>query len=95
MNLARNPIETLAKNNVSVEFLDNLKAYINNPVYSWIFKLLKLDKDTALRGIETAKNYLINNNSVSKETNHQLSNNINSTSTDDLDKFKRGLKRLK
>lgn len=96
--MAKDPIETLAKNNVSVEFLDNLKAYVNNPFYNWVFKLLKMDKNVALRGIETAKQYLskqkmdIESNTVPNNPNHLYSNQA---PIDDLDKFKRGLNRLK
>lgn len=84
-----------------MEFLDNLKTYINNPACDWIFSILKKDKNSALQGIEAARQYLLNqkNNNVdaTQTTNHQpstLSNKV-STPVDDLDKFKRGLTRLK
>ena len=62
--------------------------------------MLKKDKNTALQGIEAAKQYLLNNkNNDGKQfsnLNHQpTSQNEVSTPIDDLDKFKRGLVRLK
>ena len=32
LNLVNNPLDSLVKNNVSIEFLDKLKGYINNPL---------------------------------------------------------------
>lgn len=101
LSLVQNPVESLAKNNISVEFLDDLKNYINNnPASDWIFNMLKKDKNSALQGIEAAKQYLLNNKNnegtQSSTPNYQL-NTVKSISTpvDDLDKFKRGLTQLK
>lgn len=95
LNLVKNPIETLAKNNVSVEFLDTLKTYVNNPSYDWIFtNLLKKDKNEVLRALEMAKQYLQQTN-IDTKTVSTNPPNQNSSPCDDLDKFKRGLTRLK
>ena len=101
LSLVQNPIESLAKNNISVEFLDDLKNYINNnPTSDWIFSILKKDKNSALQGIEAAKQYLLNNkNNEGKQSslpNYQLNTQTSiTTPIDDLDKFKRGLSRLR
>lgn len=102
LNLVNNPLDSLVKNNVSIEFLDKLKGYINNPLIGkaveHVAKQLNLDKNTALQKIDEAKAYISNNTNQTPSIRQNPNTFINSPQTnniDDLDKFKRALSHLK
>lgn len=96
------PEESLSKINIDPGFIQSIRSYVDNPMFSWIFPLLKHSKEEVKRGLDKAEEYLQSKKQSSNEfnsitpnvltTNNSVGNNI---VDNELEKFKRALSQLK
>lgn len=93
LNSVNNPVDALRKENITPEFLQKIKGYINNPFYGFLLPMLGIDKNVALQKIDSLEKMLSNDgvNSNVNYTNQPVQRN----QSDDLDIFRRGLKNIK
>lgn len=94
LNSVNNPQEAISKANIDVAFLDKLKGYINNPLYSMFLPLLGLNKNIALQKINLLEKTL------KGEIDNPSSDRFNQVSAqqgqaDDLERFRKGLNSFK
>ena len=92
------PEESLSKINIEPEFIKTIRSYVDNPMFSWIFPILKRNKEEVKRGLDAAERYLENKRSVN---NQSLPSNILNTNAvgnavdNELDCFRKALSQLK
>lgn len=91
-----NPLEALTKANVDPSFLEKIKGYLNNPLYSLLLPMIGINKKVALQKIEELERM------INGESQPSTNSSINSSQfsapmgqADDLDRFKRGLNSFK
>lgn len=94
LNSVNNPQEAISKANIDIAFLDKLKGYINNPIYSMFLPLLGLNKNIALQKINLLEKTL------KGEIDNPSSDRFNQVSAqqgqaDDLERFRKGLNSFK
>ncbi len=96
------PEETLSKINITPEFIQTIRSYIDNPMFSWIFPLLKHSKEEVRRGLDRAEEYLKNKQLNTVDSNYFNTNNqasdvssVNNTVDNELERFKKALSQLK
>ena len=91
LNSTSSPEEAIRKANIDNSFLEKIKGYLNNPMYSFVLPLIGINKQQALEKIESLQN-TFTKNSVSND----LTKSLPETGVgNDLDKFKRGLNFIK
>lgn len=84
------PKEALIKANIDRSFLAKLKSYINSPMAKFIIPMVGLNKQTALQKLNELERELDDTPEDS-----QPSSSGSKGFTDDLDKYKKGLKSFK
>lgn len=91
------PEESLSKINIDPEFIKSLRSYVDNPMFSWIFPILKKNKEEVKRGLDAAENYLLSKQSSNNFTpnNNSVQNVVANECDNELDKFKKALSQLK
>lgn len=91
------PEESLSKINIDPEFIKSLRSYVDNPMFSWIFPILKKNKEEVKRGLDAAENYLLSKQSLNNFTpnNNSVQNVVANECDNELDKFKKALSQLK
>lgn len=85
-------MDALAKANVDINFIEKLKNYLNNPMYSVVLPLVGINKQEALKKLNSLESMMKNN---STNSNEFIKSPVETEQTDDLEKFKRGLKSFK
>lgn len=96
------PEETLSKINITPEFIQTIRSYVDNPMFSWIFPILKHSKEEVKRGLDRAEEYLkkkqiasVDDNYFNTNTTYQ-SSNVNNNSVDiELERFRKALSQIK
>lgn len=94
LNSVSNPAEALNKANVDPSFLEKIKTWINSPTYSLALPLLGIDKNVALEKITSLEKMMSKDRAI-QSPNEFIKSSTQSGQSDDLEKFKRGLKSLK
>ena len=96
------PEESLSKINIDPGFIQTLRSYIDNPMFSWIFPMLKRSKEEVKRGLDKAEEYLQNKKRSTNEfetftPNVLVSNDSgrNNIVDNELEKFRKALSQLK
>ena len=96
LNSVNNPLEALTKANVDPSFLEKIKGYLNNPLYSLLLPMIGINKKVALQKIEELERMI--NGESQPLTNSSINSSQSSApmgQADDLDRFKRGLNSFK
>lgn len=94
LNSVNNPMEALDKANVDVGFLQKVKEYLNNPMYSFLLPMIGINKQVALQKIESLEK-MMTGQSADTQTNDLKTSLPQSSQGDDLERFKKGLKSFK
>ncbi len=94
LNSVNNPMEALDKANVDVGFLQKVKEYLNNPMYSFLLPMIGINKQVALQKIESLEKMMAGQ-SADTQTNDLKTSLPQSSQGDDLERFKKGLKSFK
>ena len=92
------PEESLSKINIDPEFIQSIRSYIDNPLFSWIFPILKKNKEEVKRGLDAAERYIQNKQSLKEDSftsNIVPSGLVGNTVDNELDQFKKALSQLK
>lgn len=94
LNSVNNPMEALDKANVDIGFLQKVKEYLNNPMYSFLLPMIGINKQVALQKIESLEKMMAGK-SADTQTNDLKTSLPQSSQGDDLERFKKGLKSFK
>ena len=95
------PEESLSKINIDPGFIQTIRSYVDNPMFSWIFPMLKRSKEEVKRGLDRAEEYLNKKRSSNEfenftpnvlTSNDSVGNNI---VDNELEKFRKALSQLK
>lgn len=86
-------MDALDKANVDVGFLNQVKGYLNNPMYSFLLPMIGINKQVALQKIESLEKML--KGEITDNPNDSTPSLPKSSKGDDLERFKRGLNSFK
>ena len=86
-------MDALDKANVDVGFLNKVKGYLNNPMYSFLLPMIGINKLVALQKIESFEKML--KGEITDNPNDSTPSLPQSSKGDDLERFKRGLNSFK
>ena len=94
LNSVNNPMEALDKANIDVGFLQKVKEYLNNPMYSFLLPMIGINKQVALQKIDTLEK-MMSGQQPEIQSNESKTSLPQSSQGDDLERFKKGLKSFK
>ena len=96
LNSVNNPTEALSKANIDPGFLEKIKGYLNNPMYSFLLPMIGIDKKVALQKIDSLEQ-MLNNQSTNPTTysNESQTSSFPTSQNDDLERFRKGLNSFK
>ena len=94
LNSVNNPMEALDKANVDIGFLQKVKEYLNNPMYSFLLPMIGINKQVALQKIESLEKMMSGEKPEIQPIDSKTSL-PQSSQGDDLERFKKGLKSFK
>lgn len=92
INSVSNPAEALNNANVDVGFIQKIKGYLNNPMYSFILPLIGIDKQTALQKLDSLEATM--QGRQPQGFNEQSSSAFQS-GVDELERYRNGIKSFK
>ena len=94
LNSVSNPTEALAKANVDPNFFGKVKEYLNNPMYSFLLPMLGINKKVAMEKLDSLEKMMSTDRTASFPYESTQSSPKSSPS-DDLERFRKGLKSFK
>ena len=97
LNSVNNPREALTKANIDLPFLQTIKGYLNNPMYSLLLPMIGVNKKVALQKIHELERMMNNeqNSSTDFSPNSPQQTSASQGLADDLERYKRGLNSFK
>lgn len=97
LNSVNNPTDALSKANIDQGFLEKIKGYLNNPMYSFLLPIIGIDKKVALQKIDSLEQMLNNNQTNNPMTfpNESQQSSFLMSQNDDLERFRKGLNSFK
>jgi hypothetical protein len=94
LNSVDNPTEALMKANFDPSFLKTIKGYLNSPMASIFLPLMGIDKKVAQEKINSLEQMMSKDRAI-QSPNEFIKSSQTVSHTDDLSRFKRGIKTFK
>lgn len=89
LNSVNNPMDAL--DNIDKNFLQTVKGYLNNPLYSFLLPIIGINKQVALQKIESLERMMNGEAQIPNSFQSQSQTSYPSNPNDDLSKFRKGL----
>lgn len=94
LNSVSNPTDALAKANVDPNFFGKVREYLNNPMYGFLLPMLGINKQVAMQKLDSLEK-MMGKDRTTSFPNESIQSSPTMSPSDDLDRFRKGLKSFK